>query len=147
MSNTRSKIYTLPYLQVLATALFAAAPLAALDPVPSAGLRELRYEHYKGVWEKLPNFDELKPTREKALPAGRFMLESEGDRNHFGLRFSSKLLVPADGEYLFSLDSDDGTRLLLDGKVIVDHDGVHGGNNPKTNTVTLKKGTAKLELQ
>lgn len=141
---------TRPQSQLLATALFAAAiaaPLTAQDALPKAGIRELKYEHYKGVWEKLPDFDELMATKKKALPEGRFVLESEGDRNHYGLRFRAKLLVPADGEYLFSLDSDDGTRLLLDGKIIVDHDGVHGGNNPKTNTVTLKKGNAKLELQ
>lgn len=139
-----------PETHLLAITLLAAAltsTLPAQEPLPDAGLRDLKYEHYKGVWEKLPNFDELKPTKNASLPEGRFVLESEGDRNHFGLRFRSKLLVPSDGEYLFSLDSDDGTRLLIDGKVIVDHDGVHGGNNPKTNTIKLTKGERALELQ
>ena len=121
--------------------------LCGQETLPEAGIQDLKSEHFKGVWDKLPDFDVLKPTKKRSIPDGRFIVESDEDRNHFGLRFRGSLLIPSDGGYLFSLDSDDGSRLLLDGKVIIDHDGVHGGNNPRTKAITLTKGSCKLELQ
>ncbi|WP_139984519.1 family 16 glycoside hydrolase [Nocardioides litoris] len=50
------------------------------------------------------------------------------------------------GSYQFELTSDDGSRLSLDGKVVVDHDGLHGAE-PKTGTVTLTAGYHELFIE
>jgi hypothetical protein len=46
------------------------------------------------------------------------------DTNYF-MRFSGCLSVPASGEYTFYLNSDDGSKLWLDGNLLVNNDGVH----------------------
>lgn len=46
--------------------------------------------------------------------------------NAFALRFSGFLQVPQAGQYTFFLTSDDGSRLHLDGKLVIDNDGLHG---------------------
>ena len=45
--------------------------------------------------------------------------------DQFALRFEGALSIDAEGEYTFWLKSDDGSRLTIDGKVVVDNDGIH----------------------
>ncbi|MDH3591928.1 MAG: PA14 domain-containing protein, partial [Planctomycetota bacterium] len=42
---------------------------------------------------------------------------------------SARLRVPAAGKYTFRLTSDDGSALFLDGKNVLDHDGLHGATS------------------
>ena len=46
-------------------------------------------------------------------------------RGNIGLILSGFIEVPADGIYTFALLSDDGSYLMLDGKMVVDNDGEH----------------------
>src|SRR5690606_34446203 len=48
------------------------------------------------------------------------------NRNRFGLRFSGSIDIPRDGVYRFYTRSDDGSRLCIDGKLVVNNDGNHG---------------------
>lgn len=45
------------------------------------------------------------------------------------MQFSGSLLVPATEMYTFYLSSDDGSRLWLDGKLVIDHDGPVSAQN------------------
>jgi mono/diheme cytochrome c family protein len=65
--------------------------------------------------------------------------------NGWGVRFSGYIEIPADGEYRFWLNSDDGSRLSIDGAVVVDNDGDHAPVE-KTGKVTLKRGPHPLEV-
>ncbi|MFM8471489.1 MAG: PA14 domain-containing protein, partial [Limisphaerales bacterium] len=56
-----------------------------------------------------------------------------------GLRFRGTITVPKDGEYTFYTDSDDGSRLLLNEKRVVDNDGIHPPQL-REGKVTLKAG-------
>lgn len=47
------------------------------------------------------------------------------DSNYF-LRFTGYLNVPTSGSYTFYLNSDDGSKLWLDGNLVVNNDGQHG---------------------
>ena len=43
----------------------------------------------------------------------------------FYIRWTGKIRIPKDGNYTFTLESDDGSRLFIDGKQIIDHNGLH----------------------
>ncbi len=43
----------------------------------------------------------------------------------FAIRFEGQLMVPAAGSYAFRLNSDDGSRLYIDGQLVIDNNGVH----------------------
>ena len=58
---------------------------------------------------------------------------------NFGIVAEGYLKIPKDNNYTFRLVSDDGSRLTIDGKVIIDHDGPHGAT-PKDGEVALKAG-------
>jgi mono/diheme cytochrome c family protein len=60
-------------------------------------------------------------------------------QGNFGVRFSGAIRIPADGKYTFYTTSDDGSRLYIDGKPVVDNDGIHAAEE-KAGTVDLKAG-------
>ena len=59
-------------------------------------------------------------------------------------------LVPegmtADDVYTFALTSDDGSRLRVGGRVVVDHDGLHGPDT-RTGVIALAAGLHALEVE
>jgi cytochrome c len=56
------------------------------------------------------------------------------------------LVVPEAGEYTLRLISDDGSELSLDGKLLIDHDGLHGPQ-PKDARITLTQGEHSLRIR
>ncbi|MEX1232772.1 MAG: PA14 domain-containing protein [Planctomycetaceae bacterium] len=81
------------------------------------------WTYYEGTWDSLPNFDELKPAAEGA--AVGFDLSPAVRKNQFGMRFAGFVHLATAGTYTFHLGSDDGSRLTIDGKEIVNVDGMH----------------------
>ncbi len=109
-----------------------------LGPLP-----ELAYEYYEGWWTALPDFDKLVP-KARGTTEG-IDLAAAKRKNGYGLRFRGTLEVDRDGPYSFVLSSDDGSRLAIDGKVVVDHDGIHP-NSEKRGRVRLTKGKHPVVL-
>ena len=83
----------------------------------------LQYTYYEGEWEKLPKFDTLIPAA--VGEAEDFNLSPARRKDNFALRFEGTINLPIEGDYLFLIGSDDGSRLLIDDKLIVANDGIH----------------------
>lgn len=82
-----------------------------------------KFALFHGNWQKLPNFGELKPAAE-GESAG-FDLSIANRPGDYAVRYTSHLQIVKEGQYRFSLGSDDGSKLMIDGTVIVDCDGIH----------------------
>ena len=107
------------------------------DAVPAPnGIQNLTFKSYKGAWSKLPNFSKLKPERQGPVGDGLIDIRLAQHNEHFGLAFEGKLQVAKSAEYEFQMASDDGARILVDGKKVIEHDGLHGAS--------LRKGKARL---
>lgn len=63
----------------------------------------------------------------------------------FALHTTTRLVVPADGSYSFKLNSDDGAKLYIDGKLVIDNDGQHAPT-AKEATITLTAGEHDLSI-
>jgi mono/diheme cytochrome c family protein len=111
-------------------------------------LDDLRFRFYRDTWEALPNFDELKPEDEGVAREGLFDITIAPSLRPeaFGYVFEGFLKVPADGDYTFVLDSDDGSRLSINGEVVLAYDGIHGEGQPQVATVTLPAGRLPIRL-
>jgi hypothetical protein len=108
-------------------------------------LAELTYMLYHGDFGKLPDFSKLTPVATDHVASGLIDLSVAKRREHFALVFDGILNVPKSAEYRFSLSSDDGSRLEIDKKVVIDHDGVHGGS-PKHGKVQLSEGPHPIRV-
>ena len=67
-------------------------------------------------------------------------------RNHFVTRASGLLIIDRAGVYALRLISDDGSRLWIDGRVIINHDGWHGAV-PKDSRIHLRKGVHPIRVE
>ncbi|RBL86246.1 hypothetical protein DDE05_11680, partial [Streptomyces cavourensis] len=76
-----------------------------------------------------PNVDKLMPRIDWDAP------EDFGFEDRFVSQVTANIHVPEDGSYAFRLTSDDGSRLLIDDQLVIDHDGLHGAE-PKDGSVT-----------
>ena len=125
--------------------------LAAYDPGQAGGVRrrdldDLRYKFYRDTFETLPDFDAIKPEESGELPAGRFDLAQRTRDEAFGFVFEGVLVVPERGEYTFELDSDDGSRLAVGGRTVLEYDGIHETGHPKSAKVSLEVGRVPVRL-
>ena len=109
-------------------------------------ISDLQFKVYKGKWGKLPEYDKLKPISEGTLAQGLIDIRAANLPDFYGIVFTGQLEVPTAGEHEFSFASDDGCRLLVDGKNILEHDGLHGASWRKAK-VHLKKGMHEMRLE
>ena len=111
-------------------------------------LDDLQFRFYRDTWTTLPVFDDLKPEDVGVVPSNLIDIGIAPSLrpDSFGYVFIGSLKVPADGDYTFVLDSDDGSRLTIDGRIVVEHDGIHGEGQPKTATISLAAGQLPIRV-
>ncbi len=121
-----------------------------LAPAAAAGgdIDDLRFRFYRDSWQRLPDFDLLKAEEEGEVPGGLLDIGVAPSLRpeSFGYVFTGVLKVPAEGDYTFTLDSDDGSRLSIDGRTVLEYDGIHGVGSPRTATVRLRAGRLPLRV-
>jgi len=104
----------------------------------------IRYDYYEGTWTKIPDLESLTPKRSGMLHTVDYRAVHPSD-DHFGIVFSGYLSVDREGEYAFYSNSDDGSRILIDGKQVLDNDGIHAPVTVK-GTVRLSKGLHSIRI-
>ncbi|WP_443742971.1 ricin-type beta-trefoil lectin domain protein [Streptomyces parvulus] len=87
-----------------------------------------------------PNVDKLMPVIDWSAPAD-FGLES-----NFVTHVLGNLHAPGAGSYTLRLTSDDGSRLWIDDRLVIDHGGLHGPES-KDATVELTAGPHALRVE
>lgn len=138
-----------------------AAPLAAQDNPRAFGtagntpfaLKGRIYYLDEGA-DHLPDFSTLRPvgtvsTTVLNVPSQSFEQGFPGvtDRfEWFAIDYKGAFVIPAPDTYRFRLTSDDGSRLLVDGRQVIDNDGVHG-DAAVEGSAELDEGVHSVEVQ
>jgi cytochrome c2 len=96
---------------------------------------------HKPVFEtKLPELNLAAAIAKVPVIEGR-----KAGQGAFGVRFHGLLDVPADGKYRFWTMSDDGSVVIIGGKMVVDNDGMHSPGE-KGGEVDLRRGRHPFEV-
>ncbi|MBS0207192.1 MAG: c-type cytochrome [Planctomycetes bacterium] len=85
----------------------------------------------------------LKPKASGIVPQIVMNVPQKTENDAFALRFTGLLQIPAAGKYTFYLSSDDGSRMYLGDKLLIDNDGLHGMVE-KSAAVDLPVGSQSL---
>ena len=117
---------------------------AQVAPGEAAKLGGLAVEYYEENLPELPEFDRLTPkTTGIAETIG---IKAARRKNDFAFRWRGVLTAPKEGEYKFWTTSDDGSRLFIDGKKVVENGGIHPGQE-RDGKVKLSAGDHAIEVQ
>ncbi|MCX6224096.1 MAG: PA14 domain-containing protein [Bacteroidia bacterium] len=126
------------------TAVFEIRKVIPVPAVKPTGEKPgIKVGFYAGNWDKLPDFDKLLPTRTGIVP--KIDLSFAKTNQLFGLVFDGYLDVPETGVYQIYLSSDDGARIILDNRQLIDYDGIHGAGE-KSAPAALGKGLHPLKI-
>ncbi len=99
--------------------------------------------YYEGAWDNLNQMLGKNPVSKDVSIDLSFNTEK---KDNFGYVYKGFLKIEKVGTYHFETTSDDGSRLLIDGKVLVDNDGLHA-RKTYGGSVELKKGMVPIEIQ
>ncbi len=124
------------------------------DVMPGHGLMGQVYVP-GGLIHQMPDFDQLTPVysfftpnldiSEREYTQGFPTPEMQSVVEDFAIRFRGELAIDTPGNYIFGLLSDDGSRLYIDGTLVVDNDGIHPPMGKK-GEITLKAGMHPVEI-
>ena len=107
-----------------------------------------------GRLTRVPDFDTLTPFRtwtvanidvpNRSYTRGFPELGTDVLEN-FGIRLRGRIKIETAGTYTFKLNSDDGSRLYINGNLVIDNDGLHG-MSAKSGSAMLTAGFHDVEI-
>lgn len=118
-------------------------PLENVKPVLSG----LISYYYKGSFQKLPDFSKLKPDAVEEEPKGLIDYSSYANTDDFAMAWEGEFTVKEGGKHEFIIDSDDGSRLFIDGKALCDINSVGPMGRSKGKAVHLQPGQHKIRVE
>jgi mono/diheme cytochrome c family protein len=123
--------------------------LFPLEKQPTA-LANLTSRVYKGQWVQTPDFSKIEAENVEEEHHGIIDLSIAALKQDFGIVWEGDFMAPADGEYEFHLDADDGARLLLNGHPVAEVKGLGSMANKQRiseGKVTLKAGANPIRIE
>jgi hexosaminidase len=104
----------------------------------------INYNYYEGNWQTLPDFSALTPLRNgKIYKIGIHDINPRED--FFGITYTGLINIDEPGDYTFYLSSDDGSKLFINNKELINNDGLHG-NKEVSATLNLSKGKYPVRI-
>lgn len=106
----------------------------------------LSYSYYEGEWDSLPDFKKLKPIQ-SGVADSTFNFSKLPSKSNFALVFEGMIEIKEEGYHLLGIDSDDGSKLYLNNKLLINYDGMHRYRSPQSYLIPLKKGFYPVRLE
>ena len=123
------------------------APMPAITAASlRPGLQFSYFEAPQGAdWKKIPDFTKIAPLRRGVVNSLDDTI-SLGRKTLYAIRYSGFIRVPTTGIYIFEPRTCDGSRLIIDEKLVADNDGVHS-TTIRRYSVSLAKGLHAVEME
>ena len=110
---------------------------------PDKTEKGLKFNYYEGEWDKIPGFEKLIPVKSGISQNADLSIKHRPEL--FVIEFNGLIKIAKDDVYKLYLESDDGSNLYVDDKLIIDNDGLHGMTE-KSGTIALAKGYHKIRI-
>jgi hypothetical protein len=122
--------------------------LFPLEKQPTA-LANLTSRVYKGQWIQTPDFSKIEAENVEEEHHGIVELSIAALKQDFGIVWEGDFMAPAEGEYEFQLDADDGARLLLNGHPVAEVKGLGSmdGSRVAKGKAALKTGANPIRIE
>jgi len=104
---------------------------------------EYQYFEASGSYTTLADHRDDSPVETGTTDTFDISLRERG--SDYAFNFTGELFVPTEGTYTFYTWSDDGSRLYVDGEVVVDNGGLHA-NRSASGSVDLSSGTHEITV-
>ena len=101
----------------------------------------MNYDYFERFFVTCDDLDISKPLNSGITDL--FSIKNAPKENYYGYRFYGYINVPKDGIYNFFLTSNDGSRLHIDGKELIENDANHS-TVEEPGGVALKAGLHKI---
>lgn len=105
----------------------------------------LNCHYYEESLTRLPDYTKLQPKKTGTVAKPDLSLRQREE--FFAFLFDGYLSVPKTGVYTFFLRSDDGSRLLIGGRVLIDNDGLHSAEEEKEGSIALEAGLHAITIE
>jgi len=112
------------------------------EPVGNLKVKQgLSYDYFERFFVNADDMDGCNPVSKGYI--NQFTLKNATRTTYYGYRYFGYLQVPNDGIYNFSLISNDGSKLYIDGEELIENDANHGAVE-EPGRVALKAGLHKI---
>jgi predicted alpha-1,2-mannosidase len=104
----------------------------------------LSYDYYSGIFNRVADFQAMMPNKSGLV--SKINIDQKDREQYFAFNLEGYIQIPNDGLYTFYLISNDGSKLFLNGKEIINSDGLHPAFE-RFASVGLKSGKHALKLK
>lgn len=119
-------------------------PIQSNTSPPIVGLIS---EVYHGSWKTRPDFSKLDPDATYEEHKGLISIANAGKLKSFGMVWEGQLPITKNGKYTFTLDSDDGSAIYINDKLVTEVKGLGGMGRAKSGQTNLSKGLSDIRVE
>ena len=102
---------------------------------------------YAGAWDRLPEWSKLEAQAVEEEHKGLISSKQAGKSQNFGLVWKGRITAPNTGTYTFGLDSDDGSRVIVNGKSVVEINSNGGMGRGTSGKIKLEQGEHDIRIE
>ena len=100
------------------------------------------YRYFEGKWEAIPDLDNTPVAQTGEV--SKFDLASVPKReDYYSIEYSADIAIETAGAYTFEMTSDDGSKLWVNGRLLIDQGG-SGGSRTGTGEIELSAGRHRI---
>ncbi len=113
--------------------------------IVSTQVTGLFYRHSTGAWNSLadPAITDTWSDPEYTGRVDNLTLSPRVQDEYFNFEFNGYLKIDRPGEYMFYLNSDDGSQLFINNQLVIDYDGFHSTCQGNAESTTCPNGWGK----
>ncbi|QTN31541.1 c-type cytochrome [Akkermansiaceae bacterium] len=112
-------------------------------------LANLTSRTYKGQWNQLPDFNKIQAENIEEEHNGIIDTAVAAEKVNFGIVWEGDFMAATGGVHEFRLDADDGARLIIAGKAVVEVNGLGpmNGTRAKNGKAPLEQGANHIRVE